>query len=219
MKLAHPLLDGCILFKENVNFLIIENNGQFYKLCTEFYNLSQGNLGEFCLSINDKIIEFEKNSLVIHDFFGLDFSSKKIKTVVDGAVQEELKKADYILDVAKINTQIALLNEKVLSQIDLPIDFAQEFSLEKFIKLSEYFICQQQTFLDKLVTYIDVFIKIKKIKLVVFIGLVPFLTQQELNDLIVQLKYMQINVLFVEHSTENVGNYPKIIIDKDLCQI
>jgi len=63
-----------------------------------------------------------------------------------------------------------------------------------------------------------VFLKLKKIKIVIFVGLLSFLTNQELEELITQLKYMEIKVIFLDGIDLNV-KYPKIIIDNDLCEI
>lgn len=220
MKICHPLLDTVIDFNKNsVCLLAIENNKEYYNLCLQAYAQSQGGQGDFCLSKGGEILDFAKNSLVLYDFLNVDFTSKKVKSTIDNAVLEELKKPEYFMDLATLNSQVVALNDKVLASIDLPLDFSEEFGVEKFIKLSDYYVLQEQTLLEKLITYIDIFIKIKKINFVVFVGLFPFLSQEEINLFISQLNYMQIKVLFLENKDYCVLNCSKIIIDKDLCQI
>ena len=220
MKLSHPLLDSSIDFcNKKIWFLIIENNKVFYNFASHLFLMSQGEVGDFSLSINNEIVNFAKFTLLLYDFLNFDFSSKKIKSILDNAVQDEMSKPEYILDLARINSQIILLNKKVASQIDLPLDFTEEINIDKIVKISEYYIQEEQSLLEKIVTYIDLFIKLKKIKIVIFVGLLSYISYEELKDLIVQLNYMQINVLFLENKDVCIKEYPKIIIDNDLCQI
>ena len=220
MKLVHPFLETLIDFAKSTTwFLIIENNKEYYNFCLDFFSLSQGESGNFCLSKNNEIINFAKSAILLYDFLNFDFSSKKIKSILEGAVLEELNKSEYIVDLSKLNSQIVLLNKRVTSQIDLPIDFTDEITVEKLMKISDFYIQTEQSLLEKIVTYIDLFIKIKKIKLVVFVGLLSYISEKELKDLILQFEYMQIKVLFLENRDYKVGSYPKIIVDKDLCEI
>jgi len=219
MKLAHPQINTIINFKENpIWFLVVENKKQYYSYAFQLYNQSLGAGGDFCISLQNNVLDFAKNVLYMHDFINVDFSSKKVKNAIETAVLEEIKNSDYLLELANITTSLTMLNDKILSQIDLPIEFSEEFTVEKFVKISEYSILSEQTLLDKIITYVDVFLKLKKIKIVIFVGLLSFLTNQELEELITQLKYMEIKVIFLDGIDLNV-KYPKIIIDNDLCEI
>ena len=56
--------------------------------------------------------------------------------------------------------------------------------------------------------------------MIVFINLSSVLNSEEINEIIKQLNYQQINILMIESQDKyQLNKTKKIIIDKDLCEI
>ena len=110
------------------------------------------------------------------------------------------------------------MNDKVLREIDLEIKY-DELTIDKIVKISNFKFEEESKLLNKIVTFIDLNIKLRKIKLVVFAGLFNVLEENEIQSLLKQLKYMQMPALFIDTKVVNIDCFQKIIIDKDLCEI
>ena len=108
----------------------------------------------------------------------------------------------------------------MIQNFDFVVNYDSDMDFEKFIKLSNYQISEEASLLEKLSSYIKIFITLKKCSLVIFAGLFELLSKEEIDLLIKQLAYNEIKCLFVEPTLKyNVDNLGKIIIDKDLCEI
>ena len=67
---------------------------------------------------------------------------------------------------------------------------------------------------------VKIWLKLKNFSLIVIVGACSIFNDNEIYDLIKQLNYMQVYVLFVENFDKvNVKNIKKTIIDVDLCVI
>lgn len=108
----------------------------------------------------------------------------------------------------------------MLNEIDLSISSKDEFSYEDFIKVSCYSVNEEIDLPSKIITYIDIFVKLTKTKLVVLINLFSYLTQQEVETLVKNIEYLNVSVLLID-SQDKYSNFKieKTIIDDDLCLI
>ena len=219
MKIVHQNLQRQINFEEHQFWsLVIENPKEFYRLSSDFYKQSIGEDGGFVVSHNNESINAEKSMLLIHDYYSLSCNNKKTESLLQNTILDTINNGDFIELISQINQKIILLNDKVLSEIDLDIKY-DELTIDKIVKLSNFKFEEESKLLNKIVTLIDLNIKLRKIKFIVFIGIFNVLERQEIKDLLKQLKYMQMSALFVDSKTSDIECFQKIIIDKDLCEI
>lgn len=221
MKLVHPDIDIPIDFETcHCYNLIVENPKAFFSLTKDIIDQANGNDGDFILSKNSKILDIDKNCLVLYDFFNISFSSKKIVNLISNSVLDLLKAKDFIEDFANINQQFILLNEKVSRELDFPIEFEDEFSYDSFVKFSNYKISPSKNLAERIFDYVNLYYKIVGISTVIFVNLNLFLPQKDIEALVKQLSYMQLNILFVDAvDILTIKDCKKIIIDNDLCVI
>ena len=222
MKLTHSDIDRQFDFDENnVQFLIVENSKEYFRLSSTIHDECEQQCdGKWVLSDNSEILSLQKYSIVLHNYLEFSCNNKKVENLINNEVLQIVRSSDYYEEFSQLNTKLISLNDAVLSSIDLPISYCDEFTFEDFIKFSHYKIKEDINILDKIVTFCDIFVKLKRIKLVVFIGLTLILDAQEIEDLIKQLRYMDISILFIEPQDKYaIGGANKTIIDNDLCVI
>lgn len=220
MKIVHPLIEIAIDFKiNNCYTLVVENPNEFYNLTSELYQQTKGNEGAFILSDNS-ILNIEKEMLLIYDYYNISFSSKKIVNLINNDILQLLKKNDFIEDFSAISTSFIKLSEKISQELDYELEFEDNFCFEDFIKFSNFKIRNADNLLENLITFVDLFIKLTNIKIVSFINISNFLNENEMIELIKQLNYFQVKILFLESQDRiKSHNLKKIIIDQDLCII
>ena len=74
--------------------------------------------------------------------------------------------------------------------------------------------------MELITDYLEVMTELGGIKLFIFVGLRGYLDDDELKRFVKNLKDRQIDVLLIENiSREAVDEIPRVIIDRDLCEI
>lgn len=202
-------------------YLIIENSKEFLKVVEELYGECFASVdSEFTLSENNEILSISKNSLLIYNYFDLDLNNKKITNEINSRISNIFSSQDFVEDFTKLNQLFININDKVVSNFDFELEYDADLTYDKLIKISNYKISEQSTFIDKLIGYIKIYTALKKTKLLVFVGLSDYLSQAELEVFLKELEYLELKCLLVEsHQKYNLDFVGKILIDEDLCEL
>ncbi len=221
MKLVHKNIEKQIDFSNNFfHALIVENQDEFYSLVKQLFSQIDGDGGGWVLSHNGKILQIEDSLCVLADFFNLSNNGKKIENAINSKVASVFKHKDFIQDLQEFNSRLHLLAEKVLEEIDLPLEINGELSYATLTKLMAFKVSEEEKLIDKLLTFVDVNIKLKNTMVFAFVNLQFVLNEEDLLSFIKHLQYLQIGVLLISSVDSHCfKNAEKIIIDKDLCLI
>ena len=221
MKLQHFDIDYCFNFEQDIHIysLIVDNPSLYFKVCNELINFDKLDEVSWVLAHDAQEVKLD-NILCIHDFFELNLNNKKVESLIDAKILQILKEQDFLQEFSQLNNLLIKINNQALAEMDLPIKSTDEVTYENFVKLSDYKINEEIDLCNKIITYIDLFIKLKNVKVVVLVSCFNILTYEQIQQIIKQLQYMGINVLFINSVDKyNFKDVPKIIIDKDLCLI
>ena len=223
MRLAHFDIDYVFDFdKQNTTYsLVIENSMQYFNLVKQLIDQNNGKQGGgWILSQIDKELSLQDNVVCVYNFFDLNLNSKKIESVINNEVLKVIKEKDLLREFEDLSKLVLKINDEILSNIDLPIDSSDDITYENFIKLSNYKITEEIDILNKIVTYVDLFVKLKNIKLVILVDCFAVLSEQDMQKLLKQFNYMDCNVLLINSQNKYTFNdVKKCIIDEDLCII
>lgn len=202
-------------------FLVLENSHEYLKVVEELRDeCIENEDSEFVFSDGLEVLNMSKNCLLFYNYFDFDINNKKIIGEINNRVLDFISKNDYVKDFCEINKMIIDINDKILNNFDFEVEYDDEFSYDKFIKISNYKISTQSKFIDKIMAYIKLYSKLKNIKLVIFIGLSAYLSKEEIQLFIKELEYLELKCLFVEpYQKYKINNVGTIIIDDDLCEI
>jgi len=222
MKLIHSHIDVEFDFDKNSSqLLIIENSSEFFELTHQLYRQCEGaGDGEWVLSDDSQILSLQKLSEIITEYYSFSLNNKKIENLLNGELLSLLKSGDYFEEFSLINKNLIAINEDLSMRLDFPVSYSEEFLFEDFIKFSHYKINENLGLTEKLLTYIDIYVNIKNIKLAIFVNLFSILSEDDIKKLLKQLEYMQIKVFFIESQLKyDIKSMQKTIIDNDLCVI
>ena len=220
MKLVHINISRHIDFDINFCYsLIIENSTEFYRLTNELYQQTNGEVGNFVLSDNE-ILDISKNCLFFYDYYTNFLNSKKIQNILNNKITQIIQENDFYKEFSQINKILIDINDKIKENIDINIEYNQEFNSDSLIKSSNYKISQTNTLLENIINYIDFYVQNTKINTIIFVGAFTVFDQSTIEIFIKQLKYMQLNILFIDsYQKYKINNIETIIIDNDLCVI
>ena len=221
MKLVHPDIARQIDFKHQFCYsLIIENSHEFFLKTNELFLQSNGEEGNFVLSHENQTLNIAKNCLFIFDYYSDLLNNKKTINSINNKVLDILKQDDYIEDFAQLNTIIAKINAQITEQLDYEVSYIENLDFGDFAKLSNYKVSHGHNLLDNILTFLQINCQNQNITMAVFVNLFSFLSQEEIEMLIKQLRYMQLNVLFIDSQQKyKLKDCETIIIDNDLCVI
>lgn len=201
--------------------LVIENSNQYYQIVKElFEEFENGIDSSFLLSERGETLSLSKNALFLYDFINFQPNNKKVLNELSSQILTLVKNNDFVENFSKINENIIKINDEILSNFDFKIDYEDDFDAEKFIKFSNYRISVEGGLCEKICAYIKIYASLKKTKLVIFVGLMQFVSKDELEMIIKQVNYLDLDCLFIEPQLKySLTNIKRIIIDKDLCEI
>lgn len=222
MKLVYTELEQQLVFPENkVNVLVIERKELFRKMIQELDKQINGEDGGFVLSDNNKTMKIDKEVCLILNPFALDINSRKALTGLYNELGKLGMNEENYLNTCRVKGQIAEYIYGLLNQVDYALKFQDDFNLQSLFKALEVeFEAGEENFLEGLVYFMDVCSKFQKVKILAFVNLKTYLTNDELKKIYKEAFYRKIQLLLLENSVEQeLAEEAVCIVDDDLCVV
>lgn len=221
MRLVHYNIGKEINFDKNKKqLLIIENSKEFYNMVNDLILQTNGEAGEFVLGDGASLLSIEKEIFIMHNFFEFDLNSKKIENAINNQILTLINSNDYFEILGEINEKFIELNEKIKNELDYDVSYDEDLGAEKLIKLAKFKINLENELLNKIISYLEISLNLKRFRVIIFVGLSNVLSESDLNQLLKQLEYLDLNVLLIEtYKKYAYLDFEKTIIDEDLCVI
>ena len=222
MKLVHPLLSEPICFSENsIPVLVLENPAAFRRITSELIRQSEGESGDFILSINDKPVECADHMNVFFDYAHLDSVEKRIQTKALNSfirsTQETMADETYRLSLA-IKEYLA----KLATLSDHPVSYEQGENLIALLKAMEFRVdLAGLSPCEALYEQIVLVHSLSKWQCFVLINAYSFFTAEELAQLYKMAQYQKISLMLLEnHASKYRNGCEKVILfDEDMCEL
>lgn len=220
MKLLYDGISEVIEWKDfNSHILYIENKqflNEFIRNTMDYLNDGESN---YIRIINEKEIEISKSVQLIIDPFSISVNNKDVQKYIEDTIIKEMQLESFMDDL-----DFSSLKEFITDHIvTLPIDIevTENYNYKSLLKLFSIDIYDNEgSLVENIETYIKAMSEINLKDLFIFINLKQYLTEEEFNLLVLQMKYEEIPVLFVENMQESTESDLKVtIIDEDLCEI
>lgn len=222
MKLVYTELEQQLVFQENkVNVLVIEQKELFRRMIQELDKQISGEEGGFVLSDNNKTMKIDKEICLILNPFALDINSRKALTGLYNELGKLGLNEENYLKTCSLKGQIAEYIYDLLNQVDYALKFQDDFNLQSLFKALEVeFESGEENFLEGLVYFMDVCSKFQKVKILAFVNLKTYLTNDELKKIYKEAFYRKIQLLLLENSVEQeLAEEAVCIVDDDLCVV
>lgn len=224
MKLVHPDFilpiiekNSCICHK-----WIIESPEYFSKYVQELFSQINGNEGNFVLSSDEKELDISKMMEIIVNPLSVNINDRKIINKLYSELSQTAFDSENYLDTQGILADIQkyFLNLEQASnyilEMDSEIDITALFKALN-IKLEIF----ADNFFEMLNQYIKITAELLKKKIVVFINISSYLSEEQLKELLKNAAYDEIILLLIENHQKDyfLEDTRCIIIDKDGCEI
>ena len=222
MKLVHTEVSGAIITeKKTFTEWIIESPGLFSKYLQEFYVQCERKEGKFVLSDNDKELDMSKCVEIIGNPFMVDINSRKILGKLYSELEELSRKEQMFEKTMRLT---ATVHEYILDleqETNYILQFDNELEISALLKaLGVRYEVIEDSFFERIVRYIKIAADVLKTKLFIFVNIRSFLSDIQMMELVKEISYQDIKVLFIENQERDCleGGF-RYIIDKDGCEI
>lgn len=222
MKLVHSEISGVIL-QENKTFSewIIESPLLFTKYLQELYNQCAKKNGKFVLSSGTKELDLSKVTEIIANPLAVDLNERKILNKLYTELNEISKAEEMFtktLELTQLIQEYILQLEENTNHI---LQFNNEIDITGLLKVMDVKIEDSDDFFfERLFNYIKNVVNVLRIKLFVFVNLRSYLTDEQMKNLIKEMKYQEVQGIFIENQERAcLEGGMRYIIDKDNCEI
>ena len=222
MKLIHTELAGEIL-KERKAFSewIIESPELFSGYLQEIYGQCAKREGRFVLSDGDKEVELTKVVEIITDPFAVDLNGRKILNRLYTELVDVSRAAEMYTQTLELTQRIQEYILQLEEKTNHIFQFNDEMDISGLLKMMEVKIEDSDDFFfERLCSYIKNAVNVLGVRLFVFVNLRSYLTDEQMQELIKEVIYQEIQALFIENQERAcLEGGMRYIIDKDYCEI
>ncbi len=222
IRISNKYLETPIVLEPSHPFILsVENSKEFYKFVIDLNNAFLEETSDFSFWNGDKPISPEKGGEIILSPFYFDFTDKKIINLLYKKLQNNYNDGAFIAEFNEINSRV----ENFLFDLCSTVDFSLEhdsLSLEAVLKSCSVKPAKTyDSFLEKLICYINIFISLKSVSFFVLIGIKDVLSDEELALLYKHCELNKVALFLLERGRgeKTIENERKIIITEDLCEI
>ena len=222
MKLVHVGLTGEIIREQDVmTELIIESPEICADYLQELYAQLNKKEGRFVLSQANKIIDIPKYVEIIMNPFDIEINNRKVINKLYGELEEISKMEWMYTKTLELESLIRNYLLELEHHTDYMLTFDEELGISTILKgVNMRYEEQEMNFFEKLVSYIKIIVKVLAVKLVVFVNIRSYLTDEQMQALCKEMTYQEVKGLFIENQERScVEGVRRYIIDKDKCEI
>lgn len=222
MKLVHEDLN-CMIMKDESLFTewIIESPDYFFRLLEELHTQCENGTGKYVLSEGTKELDLRKNVELILQPFGIDVNDKRILGKLYAELEQLAHSEQFFVKTQEATQTISEYILELEQQTDYILRIESMMDIAMLLKtMSVQYEILDETYLGKLVQYIKVTSQILKKKLYIFVNLRSYLSDEKMKQLIQEMRYQEIHLLFIENQEKAcMEGGIRYIIDKDGCEI
>lgn len=186
------------------------------------YAQVKGENRDWVLSEENTIMKMDKYVEFIINPFDVDLNQKKLLTALYSIIDTEVQNSELLLEWNALHSIFINFAEKIADQTFYDLNLTNEFCIKDFLKFMDVkFVDDNSGIVEKLISYLRLVKEILGVRLIVFVNLHTYLSEEELKYLYEQAFYWKIHILVIENAVpeERLDIENVIIVDKDACVI
>ena len=211
------------IFEEKDNFveLIIESPECFGAYISELTEQCKGQEGRYVLSDKEKEVDLAKNVEIIFDIFSLEINEKRILNKLYSEMNELAKSEEFFVQTQEVIQGIQKYLLDLEYATDYILTFEQEIEIPALFKAAGLRHEEiEENYFERIIRYIKIVVSILNIRVLVFVNLRSYLTDEQIQELMKEALRQQIYIVLVENFQKNcIEGGKRYIIDKDMCEI
>lgn len=223
MKLKIVGFEDIVFTNDDNTLLIIENHKLFSKVILNLSNYADN------ISIDDEVIVLDnfdnivKGSqiTVILDPIHFNFNDRSILMKIYSKINESIINQQDAYNI--FNNYINNLNSIIINELN---DYNFNFSANYDLSIISYLKClnvkvddtRDKSIFNKILDCIDLYSEISPNQILVFVCLIQYLDDKQIEEISKYICYKKICCLFIENEYNRPKNFKKFVIDNDFYE-
>ncbi|WP_461815856.1 type II-A CRISPR-associated protein Csn2 [Faecalimonas sp.] len=199
----------------------MESPELFTRYVQELTGQCNGENGSFVLSQNDRIVEMSKYMEIIFNPLGIDINSKKIVNRLYLDLDKLAKQEEIYFQTQQMRKELVEYLLELEQRSEYILEIPQDIDMTAIFKavgIKHEII--EENYLEKLIRYMKVVAQVLGIKVITFINLRSYLNDEQMEQLLKEAIYQEIQILLVENQERTcLKDIFRYIIDNDKCEI
>ncbi len=211
MKLNFPLLDEALTL-EKATIFVVEDTTVFSRLVRNLYQYQDGSE----LKIFDEQFRSIKDSelMVVTDILGYDINAVPILKLIHADLENQLNEKPEVKSIIeKLANSITELISYECLENELDLEYDEITVLELIKALGVKIETISDTIFDKIFEILQVYQFLNKKRFLVFINVLSYLTEDEIQKTREYIELSNMDVLFLEPRKRK--DFPQYVLDKD----
>ncbi|MCJ0596250.1 type II-A CRISPR-associated protein Csn2, partial [Enterococcus cecorum] len=179
------------------------------------------NEGKFVLSDENEILSFKKDMSLILSPLEIDYNDKKFINELFKEIKDIVQSGELYEEYVFVKSELVKLMERISESIDYPLQYSEDLEVSSLLKMMQVkFDFQDTNYFERLITFVQLSQRLLRKKLLIFVNLSSFLSENQLVELEKIAKYEQIKILLINSYQLNYSfSYKWYIIDVDGSEI
>lgn len=211
MKLNFPLLDEALTL-EKATIFVVEDTTVFSRLVRNLYQYQDGSELKIFDEQFRSIKDFEL--MVVTDILGYDINAVPILKLIHADLENQLNEKPEVKSIIeKLANSITELISYECLENELDLEYDEITVLELIKALGVKIETISDTIFDKIFEILQVYQFLNKKRFLVFINVLSYLTEDEIQKTREYIELSNMDVLFLEPRKRK--DFPQYILDKD----
>ena len=223
MKLIHKDFDFVFHFDENVrSLLVVEDPVIFLKLISEMTGNDSEEYSRIVLSEDDTVLKIKDKLVCIIDPLSITLNDRKLLNKLGDMLLKEILSSELLIKGNQIVSAVENYVIQIIQCMDWNLSYSEKIDIQSLLKIAEVrFDDVQETLVEKILDYIKISSELLGFKCFVFVNMLSYLTEYEVEKFYEYVYYQKICVLLLESRVpDTVKKFSEtVIIDKDACEI
>ena len=211
MKLVHKDFHFVFHFKENTrSLLVIEQPRIFLRLVSELTASDCEEESGFVLSENDEVLKKKDKLACIVNPLAISLNERKLLSKLGELLKKEILSTELLIEGNRIISDLESYVINIVQGVEWGLIYSDKMDIQSLLKLADIRFDDMKVSCELL-----------HVKCFVFVHLLSYLTEYEVEKFYEYVHYQKICVLLMENrQPDMVKKYSEtIIIDKDSCEI
>lgn len=222
MKLAHKDYNFVFHFNENVrSMLVVEHPATFLKLISDM-TIDDNGVTRLVLSEKDTVLKMKDQLECIVDPLSITLNERKILNKLGEILKKEILASELLIEGNQIISNLEKYVLHIIQSMDWDLVYSEKLDIQSLLKIAEIrFDDMQESLVEKILDYMRVSSELLDVKCFVFVHLLSYLTEYEIEKFYEYVHYRKLCVLLLESRVpDTIKKFSEtIIIDKDSCEI
>ena len=171
---------------------------------------------------DDEVLNLKETLCCIIDPFSLSVNEKRLLNRLYDYMKNEIQSSEFLVENNKVYSIIEQFAIHLIQAVDWNLDYTNKTDVVSLLKFMDIHFAEHfESLIEKIIEYVRIVYELLHVKCFIFVNILSYINEMEMNELFKFCQYQKINILLIENRQPlNIQSFkPAMIIDEDCCII